>query len=71
MADDPEHLEAHAGADLAGEGALSFTTLPLGEVDELLDFLLWDMPEHMVPSPERACRTPSGGLRSIQHARLL
>lgn len=25
-------------------------------MDELLDFLLWDMPEHMVPSPERACR---------------
>lgn len=32
MVDGPEHLEAHAGADLAGEGALSFTTLPLGEV---------------------------------------
>ena len=56
MADDQEHLGTHAGTDEAAEGAFSFTTLPLREVEELVDFILWDTPTSMIPTPEQVCR---------------
>ncbi len=53
MADDPEE---RAGLDPAAEGPFSFTTLPLREVENLVDFILWDTPTSMIPTPERVCR---------------
>lgn len=56
MADDPEHPGMRASPDEADEGASSFTTLPLREVEDLVDFILWDTPTSMIPTPERMCR---------------
>ena len=53
MADD---LEERAGLDPAAEGSFSFTTLPLREVEDLVDFILWDTPTSLIPTPERVCR---------------
>ena len=55
MADDQECPEKGAGPHPARE-ADSFTTLPLREVEDLVDFILWDTPTSMIPTPERVCR---------------
>ena len=32
-----------------------WATLPLDEVDEVVDFVLWDTPASMVPTPAKVC----------------
>jgi hypothetical protein len=53
MADDPEEC---AGLDQAARGPFSFTTLPLHEIEDVVDFTLWDTPTSMIPTLERVCR---------------
>ncbi len=55
MADSPEHLAEGAGTQPADEDWSSFATVPLDKVGEALDFVLWKIPAHMIPTPERAC----------------
>ena len=56
MADGPEHLAESAGTQPADEDWSSFATVPLDKIGEALDFVLWEMPAHMIPAPERACK---------------